>query len=63
MDQKYDRIFPSAPLGKNDLEQRLEKKLNDTNSLINQISNIKEMILYFKDKTINQKRDNKILKL
>ena len=32
-----------------DLEQRLETKLNDVNSFINRISNIKEMITYFKD--------------
>ena len=52
MDQKCDRLYPSAPFeNKNiDLEQRLEKKLNDVNSFNNHISNIKEMITYFKDK-------------
>ena len=50
MDQKCDRIYPSAPLENNDLEQRLEKKLNDVNSFNNHISNIKEMITYFRDK-------------
>ena len=36
MDQKCDRLYPSAPLeNKNDdLEQRLLKKINDVNSLI-----------------------------
>ena len=52
MDQKTDRLYPSAPIeNKNiDLEQRLEKKLNDVNSFNNHINNIKEMITYFKDK-------------
>ena len=61
MDQK---LYPSAPLSENiDLEKRLEKKINDVNSFNNHINNIKEMITYFKDKTINQKRDIKIIKL
>ena len=35
MDQNGDKVYPSAPLEKNiDLEQRLEKKLNDVNSFI-----------------------------
>ena len=53
MDQKCDRLYPSAPFEnkKNiDLEQRLEKKLNVVNSFNNHINNIKEMITYFKDK-------------
>ena len=51
MDQKTDKLYPSAQLIKNiDLEKRLEKKLNDVKSLNNHISNIKEMITYFKDK-------------
>ena len=50
MEQKTDRFFLSAPLEKDDLEQRLEKKLNDVNSFNNSISNIKEMITSFVDK-------------
>ena len=51
MDQKTDRLFTSAPLETNiDLEQISEKKLNDVNSLNKHISNIKEIITYFKDK-------------
>ena len=52
MDQKYDKLYPSAPFEKKniDLEQRLEKKLNDVNSFNNHMNNIKEMITYFKDK-------------
>ena len=52
MDQKGDRLYPTAPLLKNiDLEKRLEKKINDVNSFNNHVNNIKEMITYFKDKT------------
>ena len=51
MDQKCDKLYPSAPLLENiDLENRLEKKINDINSFNIHISNIKEMITYFKDK-------------
>ena len=57
MDQKCDRLYPSIPLeNKNiDLEQRLEKKINDVNSFNNHINNIKEMITYFKDKNNKSK--------
>ena len=58
MEAKTDRLYPSAPLEKNiDLEQRLEKKLNDVNSFNNHMNNIKEMITYFKDK--NNKSNKK----
>ena len=51
MEQKTDRLYPSAPLLENiDLEKRLEKRINDVNSFNNHINNIKEMITYFKDK-------------
>ena len=50
MEQTSDRLYPSAPLGKNYLEQRLGKKLNDVNSFNNHINNIKEIITYFKDR-------------
>ena len=63
MDQKCDRLYPSAPLENIDLEQRLEKKLNDVNSFIIRINNIKEMITYFKDKNNKSKRDIKLIKL
>ena len=54
MDRKCDRFYPSAPLENNDLEKRLEEKLNDVSSFNNHISNIlKEMIAYFKDKNHN----------
>ena len=55
MEQKCDRLFPSAPLEKIDLEQRLEKKLNRVNSFNNSINNIKKMITYFKDKNNKSK--------
>ena len=57
MEQKCDRLYPSAPLENIDLEKRLEKKINDVNSFNNHVNNIKEMITYFKDK--NQKSKKK----
>ena len=57
MDQKTDKLYPSAPLLENiDLEKRLEKKINDVNSFNNHINNIKEMITYFKDKNHKSKK-------
>ena len=50
MERNTDRLYPSAPLENKNLEQRIEKKLNDVNSFINHINNIKEVITYFKDK-------------
>ena len=61
MEAKTDRLCPSISFEKdNNLEQRLEKKLNDVNSFNNSINNIKEMITYFKDK--NNKSKNKYKK-
>ena len=60
MDQKCDKLYPSAPLLENiDLEKRLEKKINDVNSFNNHINNIKEMITYFKDKNNESKKKYK----
>ena len=60
MEQKTQKLNPSAPLLENiDLEQRLEKKLNDVNSFNNHINNIKEMITYFKDKNNKSKKKYK----
>ena len=56
MDQKCDRLYPSAPLENIDPEQRLEKKIIDVSSFNNHIKNIKEMITYFKDKNNNSKK-------
>ena len=42
-----------------DLEQRLEKKINDVNSFNNHINNIKEMITYFQDKNNKSKKRSK----
>ena len=57
MDQKCDKLYPSAPLLENiDLEKRLEKKTNDVNSFNKNINNIKEMITYFKDKNSKSKK-------
>ena len=60
MDQKADKLYPSAPLLENiDLETRLEKKINDVNSFNNHINNIKEMITYFKEKNHKSKKKYK----
>ena len=57
MEQKTQKLYPSAPLLENiELEQRLEKKLNDVNSFNNSINKIKEMITSFKDKNNNSKK-------
>ena len=57
MEAKIDKLYPSAPLLENiDLEKRLEKRINDINSFNNHISNIKEMITYFKDKNNKSKK-------
>ena len=63
MDQKCEKLYPSAPLLENiDLEKRLEKKINDVNSCNNHINNIKEMITYFRDKNHKSKKRCKIYK-
>ena len=59
MEQKCDRLYPSAPLENFDLEKRLEKKLNDVNSFNNSINSIEEMITYFKDKNKKSKKKYK----
>ena len=57
MDQKCEKLYPSAPSLENiDLEKRLEKKINNVNSFNNHINNIKEMITYFKDKNNKSKK-------
>ena len=64
MEAKTDKLYPSAPLLENiDLEKRLEKKINDINSFNNHISNIKEMITYFKDKNNKSKKKYKNYKI
>ena len=56
MEAKTDRLYPSAPFETdNNLEQRLEKKINDVNSFNNSINNIKEMITYLRDKNNKSK--------
>ena len=60
MEQKCDKLYPSAPSLENiDLKKRLEKKINDVNSFNNHINNIKEMISYFKDKNNKSKKKYK----
>ena len=60
MESKTDKLYPSAPLIENiDLEKRLEKKISDVNSFNNHVNNIKEMIIYFKDKNHKSKKKYK----
>ena len=43
MEQKCDKLYPSAPLIENiDLEKRFEKKINDVNSLITMLITLKK---------------------
>ena len=62
MDQKTDRLYPSASLENFELEQSLEKKINDVNSFNNHISKIKVMITYFKNKNNKSKKRYKSYK-
>ena len=59
MEQKTDRFYPSAPLENNDLEKRLEKKLNDVNCFNNHINNMKEVITFSKGKNHKSKKNYK----
>ena len=59
MEQKTERFYPSAPLESIDLDQRLEKKLNNVNSFNNSNIYIKEMIIYFTDKNNKSKKRQK----
>ena len=57
MDQKCDKLYPSAQLEKNiDLEQSLGKKINDVNSFNNHINNIKKWFLMLKTKIVTRKQ-------
>ena len=56
------KLYPSAPLEKNDLETRSEKKLNNVKIFNNSINNIKEMITYFKHKNQKPKKTYKNFK-
>ena len=60
MVQKSERFYPSRPLlEKNDLEQRLEKKLNDVIVLITISVTPKRWLHTWKPKTTNQERNTK----
>ena len=53
MERKTDRLCPSAPLEKDDLEQILGKNVNSFNT---SNSNIKEKVVYFKDRNHKSKK-------
>ena len=57
MEQRLDRLYPSAPLKTNDLEQQLEKKLNGVNSFNIHMNNIKKVVTYFKDNNHESKTE------
>ena len=59
MEQKTDRLYPSARFENEniDLEEQLEKKLNDVNSFNNHINNIEEMITYCKNRKNKSKKN------
>ena len=63
MERKCDRLYPFAPLENDDLERRLEEKLNDVNSFNDLMNNNKETITYFKDKNHKSKKKYKTIKL
>ena len=56
MEAITDRLYLSALLEKVDLEQRLEKNLNDVSSFNNHTNNIKKMITSFKEKSIQSEK-------
>ena len=63
MEQKCEKLYPTAPLLENiDLEKQLEKKINDVNSFNNHINNIKKMITYFKEQNHKFKKTYKSYK-
>ena len=59
MEQKTERLYPSAPLENTDLKQQLEKIINDVNTFSNHINIIRKMIEYFKDKNHKSKKKYK----
>ena len=56
------KLYPSATLEKDELEQILEKNLNDVNTFSNSNNNFKEIITYFKDNTHKSKKRYKSYK-
>ena len=57
MEQRTDRLCPSAPLENNVLKQRLEKKMNDVCSFNNSINNIEDVIAFFEDENHKSKKE------
>ena len=60
MEQRIDRLYPSAPSENNDLEHQLDKKLNDVNRFNTHINNLTEIFTYFKDNNLKKKKRFKI---
>ena len=57
------QLYLGAPFKNFDLEQRLERKLNDVNSIKNSNKNIKELIIHLKDKNNRSKNNKKNYKM
>ena len=56
MEQRTERLYPSALLEKDDLEKRLEEKLKNVNSFNSHINSVKDRITYFKDRNNKSKK-------
>ena len=59
MDTKCDIFYPSAPFENFDLEQRLEKKLNNVRVFLTTSTTLKKWLLTLKTKITNQNRNMK----
>ena len=58
--QKTESLYTTAPFEKNnDLEQELKENLEDKNSFNNSMTNIKELVTYFKQKNKKSKQKYK----
>ena len=53
------KFYSSEHLQVNDLEEKVEKKMNDVNSFLNSIRNMKEINTYFKQKDHKPKKKYK----
>ena len=62
MEQKTRRLFQTAPLENNELEQRLEKKIKKVKRFRNSIKKIQKMKTYFKNRSHKSKNKQKNIK-
>ena len=57
MEQKTDKLYPSAPLGKKISLEKILEKNNDVNSFDNSVNNIEETTTFFNDKAHKSKKN------